>query len=74
MINIILFLFAQAMVGAQVVFNGIVLHKSIITPSFLDFSLIETIENMWKAGVYVLAMLILILSGIFPHIKLMVLG
>lgn len=43
--------------------------QPIIPPVFL-FSLINTTRDMWTAKVYVLAILVFFMSGIWPYIKL----
>lgn len=43
-------------------------------PSLFDFSLRSTIGEMWKAGVYPLAVLIGIFSGVWPYLKLTLLA
>jgi len=40
-------------------------------PYFLfEFSLVNTITEMWRGGVYMLALLVLVWSGIWPYLKL----
>jgi hypothetical protein len=40
-------------------------------PSLFDFSLGNSIRDMWNAQVYPLALLILLFSGVWPYVKLM---
>jgi hypothetical protein len=40
-----------------------------IIPEVYVFSLVGTVSNMWRAGVYNLALVILLFSGIWPYIK-----
>lgn len=40
-------------------------------PSVFDFSLISSVKDMWDGGVYALAWLIIIFSGCWPYIKLL---
>ena len=42
----------------------------ILLPEVFTFSLMDTVSNMWRAGVYALSALILIFSGIWPYAKL----
>ncbi len=37
---------------------------------FFNFSLVSSVQHMWDGGAYALALLILILSGIWPYVKL----
>uniref|UniRef100_A0A7S1FVQ9 Uncharacterized protein n=1 Tax=Corethron hystrix TaxID=216773 RepID=A0A7S1FVQ9_9STRA len=41
------------------------------TLTFDNFSLITTVRDMWNAGVYPLSILILLLSGVWPFVKLL---
>lgn len=34
------------------------------------FTLVQSVSDMWKAGVYPLAIIIAVFSGIWPYIKL----
>merc|ERR1739848_313644 len=38
--------------------------------AFFNFSLVSSVEHMWDGGAYALALLIAILSGAWPYIKL----
>lgn len=38
--------------------------------AFFNFSLVSSVEHMWNGGAYALALLIAILSGAWPYIKL----
>lgn len=42
----------------------------ILLPEVFTFSLLDTVSNMWRAGVYALSALILIFSGIWPYVKI----
>uniref|UniRef100_A0A7S1FUD1 Uncharacterized protein n=1 Tax=Corethron hystrix TaxID=216773 RepID=A0A7S1FUD1_9STRA len=44
---------------------------SVHTFSFYDCSLVITVRDMWQAGVYPLSVLILLLSGVWPYVKLL---
>lgn len=65
-INIGFFLSANLGIGASVIFDGQILLEHIKSPSLMNFGLIDSITNMWKAQVYPLAILIACLSGAFP--------
>uniref|UniRef100_A0A7S1FV37 Uncharacterized protein n=1 Tax=Corethron hystrix TaxID=216773 RepID=A0A7S1FV37_9STRA len=41
------------------------------TLTFDNFSLITTVRDMWNAGMYPLSILILLLSGVWPYVKLL---
>jgi len=41
--------------------------------NLFNFSLVNTIQEMYKAGVYILALLVLAWSGIWPYLKLVLL-
>jgi len=43
--------------------------RIITIPSLFDFGLINTIEDMWTAGVYPLSILVAFFSGIWPYLK-----
>ena len=44
--------------------------ESSVSFSFFDFSLISSVKHMWDGGAYALALLIAILSGAWPYVKL----
>ena len=46
------------------------LGKRIQLPSLFDFGLINSIREMGKAGVYFLAIIVAVFSGIWPYLKL----
>ncbi|KAK8895817.1 hypothetical protein M9Y10_013702 [Tritrichomonas musculus] len=45
-------------------------YKKLEFPSMFDFSLINSIRDMWKAGTYALSILVAIMSCIWPYTKL----
>jgi len=49
--NSIMFIVAQLNIGASIVFDGDLLYKHVLTPSFMDFGLIDSVANMWNAKV-----------------------
>ncbi|KAK8866719.1 hypothetical protein M9Y10_009686 [Tritrichomonas musculus] len=71
MSNISLFLSANASYGGSV-FIKILLggDKYIEMPSMFNFGLINSIRDMWKAGTYVLSLIVLCMSCIWPYSKL----
>ena len=42
-------------------------------PSLFDFTLVNSVRDMWQAKVYPLSMLIAVFSGFWPHCKLLLL-
>jgi len=64
--NIGMFISGHTRVGASVRFNGYIALQQLISGSFLDFSLIDSIVKMWQAKVYILSLLIATMSGLFP--------
>ena len=73
----LLFLASNTSVGATVTVRAIK-HDlgsldsgaDIYLPEVFTFSLGDTVLNMWRAGVYTLALLILLFSGVWPYAKL----
>lgn len=69
--NIALFLSSNGSIGGSVFLK---LHfgdiKRLEFPSMFDFSLINSIKNMWKAGTYALSILVACMSCIWPYSKL----
>ncbi len=75
LINIALFVSATTSIGASVsVYVTLGDHVTRL-PSLFDFTLAHSVTEMWKAEVYMLAVLILVFSGLWPYAKLvLVLG
>ena len=67
--TIALFISSNSATGASVfiVFN---VGRRIQIPSLFDFGLINSVRDMWKAGVYPLSILVAVFSGIWPYLKL----
>jgi hypothetical protein len=57
-------------VGASVNVNLQLAELNVTIPPVFDFSLGNSIRDMWSAEVYPLALLILVFSGIWPYAKL----
>ena len=68
--TIALFISSNSGTGASV-FIVLQLGRRIQIPSLFDFGLINSVRDMWKAGVYFLAVLIACFSGIWPYVKLL---
>jgi len=65
-----MFLSANTGVGASVfVVMTLGAARDVTLPSLFDFGLINTIEDMWTAGVYPLSILVAFFSGIWPYLK-----
>jgi hypothetical protein len=64
-----LFSFSNAAIGAKVTAGVEVFDRKIFTTSLFDFSLVNTVTDMWNAGVYPLSALVCIWSGFWPYLK-----
>lgn len=66
-----LFSFSNAAVGASVElrFDMLRIHHYMSFVVF-EFSLINTVREMWQAGAYPLSLLVAVWSGFFPYLKL----
>ena len=67
--SIALFISSNSGTGASVyiVFN---LGRRIKAPSLFDFSLINSVHDMWLAGSEVLSTVVAVFSGVWPYLKL----
>eukprot|EP01125_Pyxidicula_operculata_P019199 TRINITY_DN694_c1_g1_i1.p1 TRINITY_DN694_c1_g1~~TRINITY_DN694_c1_g1_i1.p1 ORF type:complete len:571 (-),score=154.12 TRINITY_DN694_c1_g1_i1:331-2043(-) len=70
LVNIALFATSNTSVGASVIMVITEGQEVITLPSLFDFSLANSVHDMWDAGVYALALLIAVLSGAWPYAKL----
>jgi len=70
-INAVMFVTSNTSIGAQVfvhlTFSD---EREVILPSLFNFGLINSVKDMWKAGVYPLSLLVAVFSGIWPYTKL----
>ena len=65
-----LFISSNTGVGASVfVYLMVGKTQELALPSLFDFGLINSVTDMWTAGVYPLAILIAFMSGIWPYAK-----
>ena len=64
-----LFISSNSGLGSTVymVFN---IGKKIKPPSLFDFSLVNSVRDMWLAGSEVLSSLVALFSGVWPYMKL----
>jgi len=68
--NIATFVFSNKGVGAAVKLKLRVGEVAPELPTLFEFSLVNTIVDMWKAGVYPLSILVAVFSGGWPYLKL----
>jgi hypothetical protein len=68
--NMAVFLMANVRVGTSVMVEIDIGSITIDPPSIFDFTLANTVTDMWEAGVYPLSILIAFFSGAWPYIKL----
>ena len=64
-----LFVSSNSSTGASV-FVVFEIGRRIQIPSLFDFGLINSVRDMWEAGVYPLSIIIALFSGIWPYLKL----
>ena len=70
LLNIALFISSNTSVGASVYLVLDIGGHELKSHTLFNFTLISSIKDMWNAGVYALALLIAVFSGIWPYIKL----
>jgi hypothetical protein len=69
--TIVLLLSSNLSGGATVdVYVALSESRTVSLPSLFTFSLVNTAKDMWQAGLYPLFFLVLIMSGIWPYVKL----
>eukprot|EP00047_Mylnosiga_fluctuans_P012973 m.28709 g.28709 ORF g.28709 m.28709 type:complete len:786 (+) comp4583_c0_seq1:895-3252(+) len=71
-ISIGLFVFSNSNVGAAVHIVLTIGGKEHVLPSIFEFSLANSVHDMWVAGVYPLSLIIAIFSGTWPYLKLLI--
>ena len=69
-VNISMFIVSNASISASVFPTVVFGDFPVEVGSLFDFGLVNTIRDMWSAGVYPLAILIAFFSGAWPYIKL----
>ena len=67
--TIALFISSNSSTGASV-YIAFEVGRRIQIPSLFDFGLINSVRDMWKAGVYLLSVIVALFSGIWPYTKL----
>ena len=70
-LNVYCFIYANLHVGASVNAKIDAVGRTFTTPSLFEFTLANTIDDMWKAGVYPLSILVALFSGAWTYLKLM---
>ena len=72
--NVALFLSSNTAVGAEVLLSASAADQtgvvSATAPPIFEFTLANSVTDMWRAGVYPLSVLIAVLSGGWPYLKL----
>jgi len=66
----LLFCYADSEIGATVGILTMAKGNSATVGPIFSFSLISTVVHSWKAGAYVISLIALITSGIWPFVKL----
>ena len=64
-----LFISSNSGTGASV-YIAFQVGRRIQIPSLFDFGLINSIRDMWDAGVYPLSIIVALFSGVWPYLKL----
>ena len=70
LLNITFFIWSNTNLGAGVNLSITTGKQSTIFPALFDFSLANSIRDMWNAGVYPLSIFIALFSGTWPYVKL----
>eukprot|EP01137_Pigoraptor_chileana_P010360 Opistho-2@59848 len=73
LLNIAMFISSNTSVGASVYVYVSANGSLTKLPSLFDFSLGNSVRDMWVAEVYALSLLIAVFSGAWPYLKLMML-
>lgn len=71
--NIALFLTANLNTGASVLLNVALFDYEFYPDSLFNFSLVNSIEDMYNAEAYALSALVFVWSGAWPYLKLVLL-
>jgi hypothetical protein len=70
-VNIVLFVSGNTSLGASVKIRATLIGQVLNTPSLFDFTLANSVQDMWQAGVYPLSIIIAVASGGWPYVKLL---
>lgn len=71
LVNIGVFVSSNSGVGATVKLVATYANDTLIDAPLFDFSLGNSVHDMWEAGVYPLSLLIAVFSGAWPYAKLL---
>jgi hypothetical protein len=71
LLNVALFVSANTSAGASVFIVALLGPERIASPSLFTFSLVNSVRDMWNAGVYPLSILIAVFSGFWPYFKIL---
>lgn len=70
-VNAAMFVSSNTGIGASVfIYLTFADERVIRLPSMFDFGLVNSVVDMWKAGVYPLSILVAVFSGVWPYTKL----
>ena len=70
-VNAAMFISSNTGTGASVfIYLTFADERVIRLPSMFDFGLVNSVVDMWKAGVYPLSILVAVFSGVWPYTKL----
>lgn len=70
-INAAMFISSNTGTGASVfIYLTFADERVLRLPSMFDFGLVNSVVDMWKAGVYPLSILVAVFSGVWPYTKL----
>ena len=69
-LNAAVFVGSNFATGASIVLVAKLGDERIASSSLFDFTLSNSVRDMWDAGVYPLSLIILIFSGIWPYVKI----
>lgn len=70
-VNIALFVGGHIIVAASVSVDFSLLGVNLSLDDFASFSLVESLKDMWNAGVYSIAIFLGLLSGAWPYMKVL---
>ncbi len=73
LVNVALFVSSNTSLGASVYLVARTPDSSTQFPSLFNFSLVNSVRDMWNAHVYALSILIALFSGVWPYTKLVLL-
>lgn len=70
--NMLIFVYSNSKIGTNIIMNIKTDGQDIVElPPLQSFTLVSSVTDMWDAKVYILAVLIVGFSGVWPYIKLL---